>query len=208
VALASVPHRRTLGYVLAGCAVLLVLLLLPLRIALHETSKIGPPVFYCYGALLLTLAAANFALALSEFVRTSSTMRLAWCGSAAVIVLLPVLFADRLAKGIIGWDVSGRTIANEVQVRSIPLDTLSVRSMNRGQLYSLSFYVRREIPTVQQGELKEGRMLLRSSMCERLGDNQWETHEVPFDAQKTGWFLCEVKRRASAGATSSSGQPR
>ncbi|HLZ13096.1 MAG TPA: glycosyltransferase family 39 protein [Candidatus Acidoferrum sp.] len=208
VTLSNARGRKSLGYVLASCALLLFLLLLPLRLALHETSKAWPIVFYCYAAILFALATANAAFALSELLPANSGLRIALRGTSILVVLLPVLFAGRLARGLIVWDFSGRTLANELILRNIPADTLSVRSMNRGQLFSLNFYLRREIPLVQQGDLREGKMLIRSSVCERLGGNQWETRELPFDTQKTGWFLCEVRRRASAPGASGSGQPR
>lgn len=208
VALARIRSTKSLAYVLTSCALLFFALLFPLRLALHETSKIWPLVFYHYAAILLILATANAAFALSEFLRRDSTVQLALRGVAVFVLLFPVLFADRLARGLIVWDFSGRTLANELILRKIPLDTLSVRAMNRGQLYSLNFYLRREIPMVQQGDLTEGRMLLQSSMCDRLGNDRWETHEAPFDAQKTGWFLCEVKQRELAPGPASSGQPR
>ena len=200
--------RKSLGYILAGCGLLFFSLLLPLRLALHETSKTWPIVFYCYATILLALAAANAAFAFSEFLHANPTVRNFSRGGAVVVMLIPVLFADHLAKGIMVWDSSGRAIASELRMRNVPLDTLSVRSMNRGQLFSLNFYLRREIPLVEQGDLREGRMLLRSSACEKLAGRQWETHELPFDEQKTGWFLCEVKQRELSDRSAGSGQPR
>ena len=206
VTLAKSPKIKALGYVLAAFAVLLFVALLPLRLTLRETYKIWPQEFLSYAAIFLALAVANAALALSNFFRANSAASRALCGTAVLVVLLPLLFAGPLARGVIVWDMSGRALADELRLRSIPLDSLSVRAMNRGQLYSLDFYLRREIPTVQQGELKQGVMLLRSSSCELLGTDQWTTRELPFDAQRTGWFLCEVKRRDSASGSSHSGQ--
>ena len=208
VSLLTAHGRKALGFVASGFALLLFLSIVPLRLALEETSKIWPQVFSCYAAILLTLAVANTMIALSEFSRArviaSQILR---CG-AVVLILLLVLFAQSLIRGLMVWDSSGRTLARELKLRRVPLDTLSVRSMNRGQLYSLNFYMRREISLVREGELQEGSMLLRSSMCERLGSGQWETHELPFDSERTGWFLCEVKRRALVPGPTGSGQPR
>ena len=197
--LAGATNRKGLRYVLAGFSVLLFLGLIPLRMALHETSRIWPLVFYCYAAVLLALACANFALAMSEFFQTNPVARLTLRSLAVFSILLPVILAGPLSRGVIVWDPSGRALANELGSRGVPLDTLFIRSMNRGQLYSLNFYLRREVPTVEHDELREGTILLRSAMCKRLANNQWETRDLPFDSQRTGWFLCEVKRRASAG---------
>ncbi len=205
-ALARNLKRTTLGYVSVAFAVLLTAGLLPLRLALRETSKIWPGVFYSYAALLLILAVANAVWALSEFYRANSTVSRTLNGLAIFITLLPVLLAGPLIRGLIVWDMSGRTLADELRLRNIPLDALSVRAMNRGQLYSLSFYLRREMPLVQQGELRNGIMLLRSSSCELLSTNQWSTHELPFDSQRTGWFLCEVRPRESADGPPHGGQ--
>ena len=206
--LAETPDRKALRYVLAGFTVLLFLGLIPLRLALHQTSKIWPLVFYCYAAVLLALATANFTLAMSEFSqrKPATRYRLRWL--AVFSMLLPIIFAGPLSRSINVWDPSGRTLANELGLRSVPLNTLFIRSMNRGQLYSLNFYLRREIQTVEQGELREGQILLRSTMCERLGNAQWETRDLPFDSQRTGWFLCEVKRRVSAGEIAAGRQLR
>lgn len=195
---------KVFGYVLTAFAVLLFAALLPLRPALHQTSEIWPHVFYSYAAILISLAIANAALALSEFLRTNSTVSRTLSAIAVCVALLPVLFAGPLARGGIVWDMSGRTLADELRRQNTPLDLLSVRAMNRGQLYSLDFYLRREIPSVEQGELKQGIMLIRSSMCERLGTDQWTTRELSFNSERTGWFLCEVKQRDSSdGATGS-----
>src|SRR5262249_18335269 len=154
--------------------------------ALHETSKIGPQIFYCYAAVLVALAAANAALALSEISRSNSTMALSLKGASIVLALLPVVFANRLISGFVVWDPSGRTLAKELLLRNTPLDALSVRAMNRGQLYSLNFYLNKEIPLVPQDELREGAVLLRSSMCERFSSDRWVTRELPFDTGRTG----------------------
>jgi len=199
--LAGTADRRALRYVLAAFSGLLFLGLIPLRLALHETSKIWPLVFYCYAAVLVAFAAANLVLTVSEFLPRDSAAHYAFRWLAVFLALLPVIFAGPLSREINVWDPSGRALAKELSRRSVPLDTLLVRSMNRGQLYSLNFYLRREIQTVEQGELREGKILLRSTMCERLGNDRWETRDLPFDSQHTGWFLCEVKRRASAGET-------
>ena len=204
--LAKSLKRKVLGYVLTVFAVLLFAALIPLRLALHETSKVWPRVFYSYAAILIALAVANAALALSEFFRTNSIVSQTLSGMAVFAVLLPILFAGPLAHGAIVWDMSGRTLANELRLRNTPLDALSVRSMNRGQLYSLDFYLRRELPTIVQGELKQGIMLLRSSSCEMLATDQWTTRELPFNSERTGWFLCEVERRESANGTARSRQ--
>jgi 4-amino-4-deoxy-L-arabinose transferase-like glycosyltransferase len=204
--LALLEKGKALGYTLAGGAILFFAGLFPLRVALHETSKLWPLVFYCYASVLLTVVMANASLAVSEFLPTNSNAQHVLRGAAIFVVFLPLLFANTLMRGAILWDPSGRTLADELRRKSIPTEVLSVRSMNRGQLYSLNFYLRREIPNLQQGELQEGLMLLRSTMCARLGTAQWETRKLPFDAQRTGWFLCEVKQRASADGPTRSGQ--
>jgi 4-amino-4-deoxy-L-arabinose transferase-like glycosyltransferase len=206
VVLVTESARRTLGYIFACFAILLFLGLLPFRMALNQTSKIWPAVFYSYAAVLLTLALANTALALSEFLKTNLIASRALCGFAVFVLLVPLVFANHLMRDLIVWDMSGRSLANELLLRNIPLDTVSVRSMNRGQLYSLDFYLRREIPLVQQGELREGTVLLRSSVCEMLGTGQWETQSSPFDTQRTGWFACRVRPRASADGRAGGGQ--
>ena len=208
VTLSKVHIRKPLGYVLLCCALLLFAGLLPLRLALHETSKTWPQVFYCYAAVIMVLAAADAVWALSEISGPNSPMAFALQAASIVLVLLLVLFANRLISGFIVWDPSGRTLAKELRLRNTPLDTLSVRSMNRGQLYSLNFYLRKEIPLLQQDELREGSVLLRSSMCERLSSDGWQTRELAFDAQRTGWFLCEVKERNSADGAAHGGQVR
>jgi 4-amino-4-deoxy-L-arabinose transferase-like glycosyltransferase len=206
VTLATAVIRKPLGYILAGFTLLLSAALIPLRLILHEASKTWPFVFYCYAAVLLILALANALFALSEFLRSNLAASRVLRITALSVVPITVFSSNHLIRGFILWDTSGRTLAEELRLRNIPLDSLSVRSMNRGQLYSLNFYLRREVPLARQGELKEGMLLLRSSMCERLGTEQWKTQELPFDTQRTGWFLCKVELRNSADVTAGRGQ--
>jgi 4-amino-4-deoxy-L-arabinose transferase-like glycosyltransferase len=204
--LTSAFRNRTLAYLAAAFAMALLAAVAPLRMALHWTSKIWPAVFYAYTAVLLVLAGTNLLLALSELFQRHGNASRTLRGAAVFLMLLPVFFAQSLVRRAVVWDFSGRTLASELWLEKVPLNTLYVRSMNRGQLYSLNFYIRKEIPLVAEGELKEGQMLLRSSACEMLGTREWETHELSFDAQHTGWFLCEVKPRASADGLAGGGQ--
>src|SRR5262249_52485244 len=111
IVLSKVARQKSLGSVLAGCCLLLFAGLLPLRLALHETSKIWPQVFHSYAAVLMALAAANGILALSELMRENLSAAHCLRGVSIVLVLLPVLFANRLISGFIVWDSSGRTLA-------------------------------------------------------------------------------------------------
>ena len=88
----------------------------------------------------------------------------------------------------------------------IPPEELFVRSMSRGQRYSLSFYVRHEVMEWQAEHPSEGYLLSGGAYCGGTLGTDLTCEKVPFNLEKTGFFLYRIERRLLSGLHGS-GQP-
>jgi hypothetical protein len=123
----------------------------------------------------------------------------------AACCVLPILFAvsnyDKLLPSFFSWDPSGRTLSKELQRHAIPTAELNVsKYMNRGQRYSLNFYLHQEIPEWDSEHPHQGYLLTanRPSKSEAGRDFTFEETES-FDFGKTGYFLYSIQPRSTAG---------
>src|SRR5262249_36952157 len=126
----------------------------------------------------------------------TSTMLVPWFVSPVLAIVLnaPVVVQDFFYQ-----DPSGKAIANELAARGIPSDHVSVAQMHRGQRYSLSFYLKNEIPECDTKYPHEGYILVGSRRCP-IGESAiFSCKETPFGLSKTGFFLYQVRRK-SVGA--------
>lgn len=126
----------------------------------------------------------------------------------AACCVLPILFAmsnaNKLLPSFFYHDPSGRTLSEELRRRAIPVAELTVvKPMNRGQLYSLSFYLHREIAECDREHPEEGYVLTeRIYRRSELGSG-FTAKEVHFDLDTTGFFLYRIEKRSPAGRASS-----
>ncbi len=166
-----------------------------------HASRGNPRFGVAAGVILAVLGLANFLLGTGVSFPTNS-----WFGRGlAACCVLPVLFAvsmtDRLASSFFLTDPSGRTLAEMLQQQAIPTAELTIaQPMNRGQHYSLNFYLHREIPDWDQEHPEEGYLLTGKKLSESLSVHGYLLNEIPFDLNRAGFFLYRVKRQSPAGS--------
>ncbi|MGA2811550.1 MAG: glycosyltransferase family 39 protein [Candidatus Acidiferrum sp.] len=107
---------------------------------------------------------------------------------AVVPVLVAVLLGNFLVTSYFPGDPSGRVVAQELQRRNIPPGALTVANMNRGQQYSLSFYLHQEIKPWDASETG-GYLLTGSQTCAGQVGPKFYCEQQPFDSPSTGEFL-------------------
>jgi len=160
------------------------------------------------GFVVAAMGAASLLLGiLISWPRMNQSLRV-----GAVSCVLPVLIAvslsDRLLPLLFPFDPSGRSLANELRVRKIPIDKLAVTSMTRGMQYSLNFYLHMEIRDWDENRPTEGYVLSGSKSCKRFTPPLFTCEEVPINYESTGRFLYRVSRTGlSDSLLPHSGQP-
>jgi 4-amino-4-deoxy-L-arabinose transferase-like glycosyltransferase len=142
-------------------------------------------------SLLLLIGFANFILGLA-YGPGKGTLR----GALTACCVLPILFAvshtDRFVADLFRWDPSGRTIARELRLRSIPSSELMISGMSRGQHYSLDFYLNEEVKDWDPHQQEVGFLLMNSARCEQLVRPGLSCHQLPFNLESTGRFLYRI----------------
>ncbi len=114
----------------------------------------------------------------------------------AAVCVLPILFSAMLAYFIapsfFKFDPSGKTLAQELQMRDIPLNKLAVGWMSRGQHYSLNFYLHQEIKDWNQENFTKEYVLTDMPRCRNLSPIPFACEPLPFNEQATGAFLYHI----------------
>jgi len=111
-----------------------------------------------------------------------------------VPILAIVVFFNHLAPLFLPWDLSGRTLAQELRAAAIPPEQIYVTAMPRGQQFSLSFYLHQEIQSWDSGQPKAGYLLRHSQGCGHFVMPPWTCSSDPVELQKSGWFVYKVQR--------------
>jgi 4-amino-4-deoxy-L-arabinose transferase-like glycosyltransferase len=111
-----------------------------------------------------------------------------------VPILVLLLFFNHLAPLFLRYDPSGRTLAQELRAANIPPEQTYVAHMQRGQLFSLSFYLHQEIQTWDQNQPKEGYLLRNFRDCRHFVKPPWLCATDPLELQTSGWFVYKVQR--------------
>jgi 4-amino-4-deoxy-L-arabinose transferase-like glycosyltransferase len=137
----------------------------------------------------LLLAVANLDLGVFGAPLRGKPFRIAAALSTVVPVLAVMLFAHPFIATFVPQDPSGRTIARELQRQRIPAKALAVTNMNRGQEYSLSFYLHEEIKNWDAKSETGGYLLTSSKNCEAVVGSRFFCEEEPFDYEPGGRFL-------------------
>ncbi len=114
-----------------------------------------------------------------------------------VPILAILLFVNHLAPFFLPWDPSGRTIAQELRAAKIPPEQVYVAHMPRGQQFSLSFYLHREIELWNAAQPEEGYLLVNSKDCGNFVKPPWTCSTDPLQLQTSGWFVYKVQREDS-----------
>jgi len=79
----------------------------------------------------------------------------------------------------------------------VPLCDFVVRAMSRGQRYSLNFYLHHEVTEWDAEHPREGYLLLGAKYCRGMIGSDLTCEEIPFNLEKTGFFLYRIERRSS-----------
>ena len=151
------------------------------------------------GWVLSLLGIANLLLAIPVSKRFSGFLTSSMC---VVPVLLVVLAFRPLAADFLPRDPSGRSLAAEVEKFQPTAEALRVgvyvAAMSRGQQYSLSFYLHREIPDWESTHPTDSFVLLPSppsATCSAPIKPPWSCSRNAFELNSTGWFIYRVYRK-------------
>ena len=144
------------------------------------------------GCVLLAFALANTILAL----RVHTFPAAALC---VIPVFLVIVTFRPLSHPWLSWDPSGRTLANELAANHIPGDQIYAARMKRGQLYSLNFYLHREIRSWDPEQASPGFLLVSSRGCKDLVNPQMKCTDNPIELRSSGWFVYRVESKSSVG---------
>ena len=150
---------------------------------------------FAAGLILGSFAAANFLLGFGVRPTAKNKIGAVFAACSVLPILLAVSFTEKLLPSFFPWDASGRTLAEELRRRDIPTDKLAAATMQRGQRYGLSFYLHREVLAWDRQHPHDGYLLAGGKYCTGMVGEGFTCEEVPFDLDKTGYFLFRVKLR-------------
>jgi 4-amino-4-deoxy-L-arabinose transferase-like glycosyltransferase len=142
------------------------------------------------GLVFGVLSVANLVFAVG--LRSAGNKAAAVAACCVLPVLLAVMTSNKYLSSIFYWDPSGRSLAQELRQRQIPATELAVQTMSRAQRYSLSFYLHTEIAGWDRQNSRAGYLLAGSRMCASIIGQEFKCEEIPFDLQKTGFFLYRI----------------
>jgi 4-amino-4-deoxy-L-arabinose transferase-like glycosyltransferase len=144
------------------------------------------------GLIIFALGIANILLAVHRRTNPFST-RLAYFSLAPVLLLL--CFFNRLESAFLPVDPSGKTLAAEIILKQIPLEQIYTANMNRGQRYSLNFYLHHETQQWNPKDQKEGYLLLKSKNCRQIVEQPMICADEPAQTNPSGWFIYTVRQQ-------------
>jgi len=152
-------------------------------------GRSGTSALHAVAWILLSTALAN--LLLSSYGTT--TRRLTFLLPLGIPpILLLLCFYPHLQSALLAhYDPSGKTLATDIVARNISPETLLVGHMQRGQQYSLSFYLHREIRSWTT-EPREGYLLSNGHNCSSLVTAPWICSTEPIYLERSRYFLYRV----------------
>jgi len=129
-------------------------------------------------------AFASFAVFLGiAFLQAGAQTRTFFLVSGVLCVILPLAFAERIARPLPIGIVSPRYLAKEIQTAQIEAPNLTVAGLKRGTRFGLSFYLHAELndwnrdPSREVYVLTEGVLPCRNLPKEMTCTNLWEDEE-------------------------------
>jgi 4-amino-4-deoxy-L-arabinose transferase-like glycosyltransferase len=154
-----------------------------------------------FGDQLFTQQAAQAAaLALSLFAIANLLLglppaRSRFIAPLSAVCVIPILLLlcsyPRLQSAFVPFDPSGRTLASDLALHKITPENLFAGRMPRGQQYSLSFYLHREIAT-WIADPREGYLLSTRRNCKEIVGAQWSCSTEPLYLEHSGYLLYRV----------------
>jgi 4-amino-4-deoxy-L-arabinose transferase-like glycosyltransferase len=140
--------------------------------------------------VLLLFGLANLLLGVKDSDKDSLGRAAPLC--VAPILLLLLAFRT-VASPWLQHDPSGKTLALEITANQIPLDQLYAPAMRRGQLFSLNFYLHRQMESWDPQNPKEGYLLLASRNCFNYLKPPWTCARNPVELPESGWFVYKIE---------------
>jgi hypothetical protein len=167
-----------------------------------STSRTNSKLLLVVGIVLLLFTLANICLTFKLDSR--------WRGfDPAALCVIPVFtllaMFQFLSSHWLLYDPSGKTLAAELQARRIPPEKIYAGHMQRGQQFSLSFYLHHEITEWNPDSPKGGYLLLNGKKCQAYVREPWKCDSDPVLLGASGWFVFNVDREPSGGGLSGFG---
>jgi 4-amino-4-deoxy-L-arabinose transferase-like glycosyltransferase len=142
----------------------------------------------------LVIAAFGLANILLGLYLTRSIGAIPISSFSVVPVLLLLCFFTPLSSHFFSGDPSGKTLASDIMASQIPLDQIYIRNMNRGQQFSLSYYLHHETQQWNPVDPKEGFLLLNARNCAHFVQPAFVCSQDPI-LSPSGWFLYQITRQ-------------
>jgi 4-amino-4-deoxy-L-arabinose transferase-like glycosyltransferase len=165
-------------------ALVLAMLFAGLQLGAPYASRRGIEFDIAVGSVIAPIALANLILGGASTPRETTPIRELGTALCVVPILFVLLFSNRLATSLLDGDPSGKSIAYELQALGIPLDQLAVAALNRGEHYSLNFYLHQEVRDWDPRTPMSGYVISKSRACALLAPQPWVCQEIPFTSQR------------------------
>lgn len=188
---------KTFRWLQCGVGAAAILAALVVWSLLFTASRITAYAATGTGWILSLLGIANLILAIPPKKPFSGFLVSSMC---VVPVLLIVLAFRPLVADFLPRDPSGRSLAAEVEKFQPTADALRVElyvaRMSRGQQFSLSFYLHREILDWESTRPQDSFVILpsRSASCGPPITPPWSCSRNPTELGSAGWFIYRVTR--------------
>ena len=155
------------------------------------------------GLVLISVAVVLLLYAIANLLLANIQNRATSWRTLAPLCVVPVLFLlcffKQVATPWLRYDPSGKTLAMELRKSGVPVEQLFAQRMYRGMLWSLDFYLHREIPTWDDADPQQGYLLLKSKDCHAHVSGSWKCPDNPLELPLSGWFVYRVERSDSGG---------
>jgi 4-amino-4-deoxy-L-arabinose transferase-like glycosyltransferase len=147
------------------------------------------------GGAMLVIACVLLAIALANLILGLRVRNFPVAALCVIPVFLLMVTIGPLSHPWLSRDPSGRTLANELTANPIAGDQVYVSRMNRGQLYSLSFYLHRQVTLWNPDQVHPGFLLLASRECQEWVGPQLKCADHPIELRRSGWFVYRLENR-------------
>jgi 4-amino-4-deoxy-L-arabinose transferase-like glycosyltransferase len=165
-------------------ALLLAMLFAGLELGAPYASRRGIEFNIALGLVLAAIGLANLILGGTSAAEKPSPVRELGAALSVIPILLVLLFSNHLTSSLFNGDPSGKSIAFELQARGIPINQLSVAGLNRGEHYSLNFYLHQEVGDWDPHTPSSGYVVAKSKSCGLLAPPPQVCQEIPFTTHK------------------------
>jgi 4-amino-4-deoxy-L-arabinose transferase-like glycosyltransferase len=148
------------------------------------------------GQAMIVAGCVALAFALANLLLTLKARAFPVAALCVIPVFLLIALFGRLSHPWLAYDLSGKTLAIELAAAHIPKEQIYAVNMKRGQLYSLSFYLHREISQWVPNQTSPGYLLVPSRRCRDFVGPSLTCSDSPIELGRSAWFAYHVERRA------------